>query len=894
MTLTLTEQQQAVVQHDHGPALVFAVAGAGKTTAMVHRIERLVRDGVFAPAQILATSFGRANVADLRRALKPWSHCAEVDVRTLHSLGYDFVRRIIQRGDLDLNEQVVEADRVLNATLSEARRRAVKFARELDGLDRQDFLDYVGGCKGSLAYADLAHAGLLTAAQSVASQAVAPAGNLDWYLDLYQLFEHVRVQQRWLTFDDMLLTGWSVLVSYPDLLDEVRRQYACVLVDEFQDVNLAQAEILDLIARPQRNYMAIGDDDQTIYEWRNASPEFILNFPQRYGAQTYLISDNFRCPAAPLLLANHVIAHNRQRQPKRLSLTRGFDGETALTFDIDADAMARRIVDRIQQLAQSSVALNDIAVLVRLNAQTPYIEQHLIARAIPYRVSKPFYARAEIITLINYCRLAWIDQQIRLGTPLTADQIKLFHDAWLDVHNRPKRYLTRDLREQLAHAVLNLRRPLSALLQQAALMQERDSLAEALIALAEDLDWLSGRLDQPAYDVLKSLEERLAYQAFLRDNSGFPQTGEGRALSVAAFIDYAHGRGPLLEFLQHIRQLAKQKIGQRADQDAVTLSTIHQAKGLEWPIVFVPNCNQGILPFTSERASNLEEERRLFYVAVTRTKQQLYLHGVNGEPKSQFLAEAKFAATLDAVLEMQQLLVRDPREWQAVDVLAFVRQVAAFGLERYFQQWWPASRERQIALAQAVQRFYAAAQQRGWLARLNLTPAQLTIWQAIAPLPMEDGPLDFPGLERCLPAADSNGVGEPAMIHAGTWLLCDAGWGRIDRIVTQAGEIVSDSVQRTAPVHLRVTLRPQAVAESIEIDLAGQRLVFVEVERVFVCGRCGTFISRDLNLLLNQHNRAVHGGTGASYRQSSQTSWPLTRCVFSAQPPANAFGNALI
>ena len=618
--------------------------------------------------------------------------------------------------------------------------------------------------------------------------------------------------------------------------------------------------------------MAIGDDDQTIYEWRNASPEFILNFPQRYAAQTYLISDNFRCPAAPLLLANHVIAHNQRRQPKRLSLTRGFEGETAVVFDADADTMARRIVDRIEQLHRSGAALNDMAVLVRLNAQTPYIEQHLIARDIPYRVSKPFYERAEIITLINYCRLAWIDQQIRSGTPLTADQIKLFQDAWLDVHNRPKRYLTRDQREQVAHAVLNLRRPLSVLLQQAAMTQERDSLADALTALAEDLEWLGARLDQPAHDVLKMLDERLEFQTFLRDNSGFPQTGEGRALSVAAFIDYARGRGPLLEFLQHIRQLAKRKIGQQTDLDAVSLSTIHQAKGLEWPIVFVPNCNQGMLPFISERTTNLEEERRLFYVAVTRTKQQLYLHGLHSEPPSQFLTEAKYAVTLDAVLELQHVLAREAQEWQADELLALLRHITVFGLERYFQHWWTAPRDRQIALAHAVQRFYAAVQQRGWLTRFNLTPTQVTIWRDMAPLQLEDGPLDFPGLERCLPPDNSSGVSEPAMIQAGMWLLCDAGWARIERMVLPSGEVVGGSVRRTAPARLLATLRPGADAEAIEIDLIERRLVFEETERVFVCGRCNTFISRDLNLVLNQHNRAAHGGTGARYRQVQQRS----------------------
>ena len=160
MSLTLTDQQQAVVDHPLGPALVFAVAGAGKTTAMVHRIERLVREGVFAPDRILATSFGTANVDDLKRALRAWPHCRPVDVRTLHSLGYDLVRRAIERGYLKLKPAVIDAERVLNAMLVEARRQSAPFVRELDGFDRRDFLDYVGGCKGTLAYADLTQAAL--------------------------------------------------------------------------------------------------------------------------------------------------------------------------------------------------------------------------------------------------------------------------------------------------------------------------------------------------------------------------------------------------------------------------------------------------------------------------------------------------------------------------------------------------------------------------------------------------------------------------------------------------------------------------------------------------------------------------------------------------------------
>jgi DNA helicase-2/ATP-dependent DNA helicase PcrA len=146
-----------------------------------------------------------------------------------------------------------------------------------------------------------------------------------------------------------------------------------------------------------------------------------------------------------------------------------------------------------------------------------------------------------------------------------------------------------------------------------------DWLNNYLKKLAGDIIWLAANLERPAQAVLQELVARLGYQSFLRQSSGFPQTGEGRAASVAAFIEYGRNQGSLLAFMQHIRHLAQQKVGQDEVErdDAVTLSTIHRAKGLEWPVVFVAQCNQDTLPFAAERTTDVEEERRLFYVAIT-------------------------------------------------------------------------------------------------------------------------------------------------------------------------------------------------------------------------------------------------------------------------------------
>ncbi len=418
----LTDEQRAIVAHTHGPALVFAVAGAGKTTAMTWRIERLVREGVFPARAILATSFSKASVRDIQLALARWPHCAGVQVQTLHSVGWNILKAARRRGhlpDLVLAREEDNAEgHILTQTLSRAWREKVPYAAELETLDRQDFQTYVGVCKANLRYADLVRVALPPSALAHASQAPSPQG-FPWYRDLYALYERVRQQENALTFDDMLLTGWECLHRFPDVLAEMQNRFQCVLVDEFQDVSRVQSEMLDLLTQSGRHYMAIGDDDQTIYEWRGADPGFILRFAARYQSVTYFIHDNFRSHAAPLALANRVIEKNVRRQPKRLSLTRGFEGSVSVHSEVSPESQGRHLAELIRQERDSGRRLADIAVLVRLYAQTPYLEHALIQAGIPYHVvgSSPFYARPEVVTLLDYLRLAGGEEPTRWTSP---------------------------------------------------------------------------------------------------------------------------------------------------------------------------------------------------------------------------------------------------------------------------------------------------------------------------------------------------------------------------------------------------------------------------------------------------------------------------------------------
>lgn len=746
MALRLTDEQEAIVAHDHGPALVFAVAGAGKTTALVHRVERLVRQRIFDPRRILLTSFSRLAVADLKRALSAWPHCEAVRTSTLHALGLWIVRRAAKEGLITLRDEPLgegQERALLAKTLRRARELRVDYADELETLDLEDFLSYVGACKGNLHYADLEAAALPPSARRVAQQAQAPAG-LEWYLELYRLYERVRQEEGALTYDDLLMSGWELLVRHEGLAQAMAKGFQAVLVDEFQDVNLAQSEILHTLT-PERNYMVVGDDDQTIYEWRGASPRFILEFERRYGAKKYLIRDSFRCSAAQVALAGRLIAHNRQREPKRLSLTRGFEGQVWLHAPLSVPDQAREIVGEIAQALRGGKGPGDIAILVRLYAQTPYIEQALIEAQIPYRVvgSPPFYRRPEIETLLAYLELGRLEAE--------PDPSRLAQ-AWGLTYNRPTRYLSRTLAEAIRKRALAQRLPLSQALRQAALEAE-GHLGERLEELAGLLEWLSQAQEQQATGVLAALDARLEYSRYLRAHSGFPEVGEGKAASVKAFLDYARDKGSVRELREHLNHLAALQADPQGEAEAITLMTVFRAKGLEWPLVFLPDCTEGTFPYSGN--PNTEEERRLFYVALTRSRGHTHLYVPRSGTPSRFLREAEAAETLQAVERLGSALFKPVEELSSLETLSLARELSALGLERYLYRWWPVPPEQARAVAQKVLRLFAVAEREGWLEALGLSPAQREVWEALGPLETPPDPQEFPDLARLLPPASA-------------------------------------------------------------------------------------------------------------------------------------------
>ncbi len=691
-----TDEQQKIIDHDHGPALVFAVAGAGKTTTMVRRVERLVRERVFRPERILATSFSKATVDDLKKALSAFPHAGTVHVKTLHGLAYGILRdaQKLKLGvELKLPEDVEAAPHlILNAALALARSSRVPFLAELDTLDREDFFAYVGGCKATLAFTK-EHYKALTGTVATEAQ---PPSTLSWYLGLFELFERVRLDMGTSTFDDLVPEAWARLVQHPALAKRYQDLYDAVLVDEFQDTNLSQVELLDILVGRHKNVMVCGDDDQGIFGFRKASNRFILGFAKRYGAATYRISDNFRCYAEHTILANHVIQRNKVRAPKQLSPARGFGGATVIASHESADEMGAQIAANIRNAIDNGLRPDQVAVLVRLYAETGAVETALIEEGISYRIvgNVPFYDRPENTLLLKYLQLALIERRAASGPMSAADKAQL-SELWWDVLRTPKRYVRRDAADTLLRDVLIQGTPLSVALLTAGGMS--GFAGPKLVALGQTLTWLAEAIGKgmSAYATLIELEARLEYKTFLLENSGFVETGQSKAQNVEAFIEYAKGKGDAASLLAQIERARTAHNGTRGSQ--VVIVSIFRAKGLEWPHVIVPAVNYGHLP-AAGNDTDLSGERRLFYVALTRTKATLELHIVKSRPPSIFMEGLSHLR--DAAQVSGGAFDTPLEQWGATEAVA-VAAVYRY-LDRYVDVWSSMGLPQRHLLAQWV------------------------------------------------------------------------------------------------------------------------------------------------------------------------------------------------
>lgn len=711
--MNLTEEQKAIVEHVEGPALVFAVAGSGKTTAMVHRIAHLIKHLKVKPEKILATTYSKEGSKDLVDECNKIGITENVYIRTLHSFSLGLINRAIKMNLISSNWKKAESDEenmlIFNA-MKKIANEENKYVNDLD-IDEETFKEKLCFWKSNLFFPDILD-------HNYSNEILKEIKNAEdsdpVYLKAYQYYEEERIKGYLLTFDDMLVQAWLILKQYPAILNMTQNGFDHVLVDEFQDVNFVQYKILDLITMKKKNYMAIGDDDQCIYEWRGASSRFILDFEKTYKSKTYTITDNFRCKAKTVAIANNVIGNNKNRYKKTIQLTQGFSGNTFLTHSEGSNQISKDIYGDIQARIAEGSSIDEMVILIRTYAQTPFIENIFIENNFPYQIvgDKPFYKRQDALILFSYLRWLKFEWEIKKGYyPNKREEMFNYIKYFKDIINKPNRFLSRSTLNEICDFSMNQKR---SVLNGLTLSQDKfkKGTLDHVKKFIQLCDALENEENTSTSDILSVISEQIGYKNYIIEKCLQPEVGELKARIVDAVIDFSLGKGNVKEFLDYLNKITFNRPEEEADPSWFKIMTIFKAKGLEWKHVFIPDCNQGIIPLLKQQTflfmsdnteqNKLEEERRLFYVALTRAKENVYLYVDTTKTISQFITEANINIVVRDIDVLFRSLNKLPEELDVEDVLLLVKTMREYEFKRYFQRWWKCSNEYKTILLKII------------------------------------------------------------------------------------------------------------------------------------------------------------------------------------------------
>jgi len=614
----LNEEQRAAVTHFEGPALVLAGAGSGKTRTVVHRIAYLLGEHDVLPQQVLAVTFTNKAAGELKERVESLigQRGRDIWVSTFHSACLRVLRSYGERIDLkpgfaiyDDGDQLDLLKDVLATVkgLSDANPRALRAI-----IDR--------------AKSNLWGPTELAAEGERAWGRIVSGMPLDLVITVYERYQSRLEQANAVDFNDILGRTVHLFDAHPDVLERVQQRAVFIHVDEYQDTNAAQYRLTNQLAETYRNLMVVGDPDQSIYAFRGADVRNILDFQRDYqDARVYRLELNYRSVGSVLSVANAVIRHNQGRIEKILKPVKGEGEKVRLYRAADHRAEADFVARTIERLrAERALDYQDFAVLYRTNAQSRVLEESLRRAQIPARIvgGVGFYDRREVKDVLSYARAAI--------NP--ADDV-----SWRRVLNRPKRGIGNTSEQNLAAWAARNRRPFSDACRNATEVLAGTPAAKRVTDFVELVDDLGRAADElPAANFLKALLDQTDYVGALK------REGTHEALSRVENLDellnavaewQQEAGGSIAEFLDEAALLTSTDDraieavnGEKAD-DAVTLMTLHNAKGLEFPIVFLVGMEENLIPHRSSTGSlqDVEEERRLLYVGITRAQDELYL-----------------------------------------------------------------------------------------------------------------------------------------------------------------------------------------------------------------------------------------------------------------------------
>jgi DNA helicase-2/ATP-dependent DNA helicase PcrA len=604
----LNPQQKEAVLHTEGPLLVLAGAGSGKTRVITHRIAYLIQEKGVAPWSILSLTFTNKAAREMRDRIEALIGARVLDIwsGTFHSCCVRILRREIER--IGFNRDFVIYDTGDQETL-------IKDCLQRLGYNDRNFppkqvLAYIGRAKDELISPE---AYSINAASDFRMRKIS---------DIYTLYQKKLKANNALDFDDILLHTLNIFDKNPDVLAYYQDKFKYILVDEYQDTNTAQYMLVSMLAKKHRNICVVGDDDQSIYGWRGANMQNILDFEKHFhGCRVIKLEQNYRSTERILDAANNVIKNNYGRKPKLL-WTKNLTGEPVYVYKAfderdEADFTAGMVRNAV---ASGDNNYGDFAVLYRINAQSRVFEDSFMKMGIPYRIigGHKFYDRKEIKDIIAYLRV--------VNNP--HDDISL--KRIVNVPRRGIGKVTLDRAEQLAYdngvsiySILLEASKLSELTRASAKIKSFTDMLVKFRTLAEYLDLtelIKSVIDQSG--IIKELEQEDTIEAKTR----IENIREFQSV-VLDFVRNSEEEDPgLNDFLAHVSLIAD--VDTMADeQDRVVLMTMHSAKGLEFPIVFLAGMEEGVFPSYRSigEESEMEEERRLCYVGITRAREKLFL-----------------------------------------------------------------------------------------------------------------------------------------------------------------------------------------------------------------------------------------------------------------------------
>ncbi|MBI4828824.1 MAG: UvrD-helicase domain-containing protein [Nitrospinae bacterium] len=603
----LNERQLEAVLAVSGPVLIIAGAGSGKTRVITYRIARLINEGA-SPSSILALTFTNKAAAEMRERAAALLGARELPlwVSTFHSVCLRLLRRHADRVGYPKDFVVYDA---------QDQRALIKSALDELGLPEKE-------------YPARQAAAMIS---SFKSRLKGPAdaenelrgGRSQWFIDLFHRYEAKLSAARSMDFDDLLGKAVAMFRRDADLRETYQRRFTHILVDEFQDTNVVQYELIRLLLGPERNICVVGDDDQSIYRWRGATVENILHFEKDYpDARVILLEQNYRSTATILSAANAVVERNPHRRGKKLWTQNGGGEKITLYTAADEGGEAQFVAEQAARHAKrEGASFNDVAVFYRTNSQSRAIEDRLRAGGIPYQVygGLKFYDRKEVKDLLAY-----------FNTALNHFDAVSFKR----IINTPPRGIGAATVERIEAAARERGLSLAAALDEAESIEGLNAGAKKRLEAFREI---LGRVracagSMSAADALTHALEVTGYAKWLMEDNKSESLARMDNLTelVNAAADFLErgGDGSMRAFLDQAALVADaDDVADAEGRGAVKLMTVHVSKGLEFPVVFVTGLEDNLFPHARSKddPAQMQEERRLLYVAMTRAKRRLYL-----------------------------------------------------------------------------------------------------------------------------------------------------------------------------------------------------------------------------------------------------------------------------